>query len=222
MLMGRHGRRRGFTLIETVVTVGIVAALAAVVYPQVVKQFDTADPARAGEDLGNIATAISTFGINVRPQFPSDLEDLVNRPATTGDSTAGGSLYSSSETTTWQGPYVALSIPSAAGQKDTATVTGFGARILNRLHPFDEQAATMTNGGDTVALSASGAEYIAVRLAGLSADAFNSINSLIDGPTELTTVRKRDSGRFRCPFSGAAPADDAVCPNAYFLAVPAR
>src|SRR6266567_101923 len=73
-------KRRGFTLVETVVTVGIIAALAAVVYPTVVKQFDSADPTRAAEDLGNIRTAEETFGVNVRPELPGDLEDLINRP----------------------------------------------------------------------------------------------------------------------------------------------
>jgi prepilin-type N-terminal cleavage/methylation domain-containing protein len=65
-----QNRRRGFTLVETVVTVGIVAALAAVVYPTVVKQFDSADPAKTAEDLNNITTAIEVFGVNVRPQQP--------------------------------------------------------------------------------------------------------------------------------------------------------
>ena len=46
MRTGFTRSKRGFTLVETVVTVGIVAALAAVVYPTVVKQFDAADPTR--------------------------------------------------------------------------------------------------------------------------------------------------------------------------------
>jgi prepilin-type N-terminal cleavage/methylation domain-containing protein len=222
MLKGARGRR-GFTLIETVVTVGIVAALAAVVYPQVVKQFDSTDPARAGEDLSNIATAISTFGINVRPQYPSDIEDLVNPPALTtvsGDSTSNGRLFSEAEQASWLGPYIGLSIPTTVGHKDTVLITGFGGRIINRIHPYDLTALTLSDGGDTVNLASTAADFLAVRIVGLSAASFYAINTLIDGPTE-TSFRRRSEGRFRCPFSGADPGD-APCPNAYFLAVPVR
>lgn len=217
-------KRRGFTLIETVVTVGIVAALAAVVYPQVVKQFDAADPARAAEDIVNIGTAVSSFGINVRPHFPSDIEDLANTPATTGDSTAEGSLYTTSEIASWLGPYVGIAVSPTAAQTDTVAITGFGGRVINRIHPYDLDAATMTNGGDTISLltATASADFLAIRIVGLSAASFNAINEVIDGPTEVGTVRMRDTGRFRCPFSGAAPADNAPCPNAYYLVVPAR
>jgi prepilin-type N-terminal cleavage/methylation domain-containing protein len=84
MRFGLSNRKRGFTLVETVVSVGIVAALAAVVYPAVVKQFDSADPTRMAEDLGSLSTAIETFGVNVRPQQPDDIEDLVLRPVAGG------------------------------------------------------------------------------------------------------------------------------------------
>src|SRR5438552_7816525 len=78
MRTAERSKKRGFTLVETVVTVGIIAALAAVVYPTVVKQFDSADPTRVAEDLGNVRTGIETFSINVRPLQPKDVEDLAN------------------------------------------------------------------------------------------------------------------------------------------------
>src|SRR5437588_2576445 len=78
MRTGQRKSKRGFTLVETVVTVGIIGALAAVVYPTVVKQFDSADPTRAAEDLGNIRTGIEAFGINVTPHQPLYLTDLAN------------------------------------------------------------------------------------------------------------------------------------------------
>src|SRR5687767_8740368 len=110
-----QNKRRGFTLVEVVVTVGIIAALAAVVYPTVVKQFDSADPARAAEDLNNIRTGIEVFSVNVRPHQPKDLEDLTNTIQTAfaaEDSTALGAAYSAADVANWNGPYLGLSILS--------------------------------------------------------------------------------------------------------------
>ena len=214
--------RRGFTLVETVVTVGIIAALAAVVYPTVVKQFDTADPARVAEDRGNIRTGLEAFGVNVRPQLPGDIEDLINRPIITAgtlDSTSTGSVYTSIEQAAWLGPYVALSALPTVGQTDTVAVTGFSARVINRLNTYDLTAAAFV-GGDTVPYGDPTADFVAVRLVGLSGAAFNAANQLIDGPMEADATTRRSSGRFRCP--AAVYADNAPCANAYFLAVPTR
>jgi prepilin-type N-terminal cleavage/methylation domain-containing protein len=213
--MRTHRRsRRGFTLIETVVTIGIIAALAAVVYPAVVKQFDTADPARLAEDLNNIRTGIETFGVNVRPHQPKDLEDLVNLITVAApDSTARGALYSTADVASWKGPYITLSVLDAASGNDTVVTTGFGAVILNRLGLYD---IGLANGGDTVSTpNAINAEFIVIRIKGLSGAAFNAVNGLLDGPTESTAALRRQIGRFRCP--SAAPADTDPCVDAYYL-----
>lgn len=214
--------RPGFTLVETVVTVGIIAALAAIVYPTVVKQFDTADPARIAEDLGNIRTGLEAFGVNVRPQLAGDVEDLINRPIITAgtlDSSSIGSVYTAIEQAAWLGPYVALAALPTVGQTDTVAVTGFNARIINRLNNYDLTAAAFV-GGDTVPYGDPTADFVVVRIVGLSGAAFNAANQLIDGPMEADATTRRSSGRFRCP--AAVYADNAPCANAYFLAVPTR
>jgi prepilin-type N-terminal cleavage/methylation domain-containing protein len=217
MRTGRRSTKRGFTLVETVVTIGIVAALAAVVYPTVVKQFDTADPARGAEDLANIRTALETFAVNVRPQLPKDLEDLANRPGST-DSTSLGSTYSASEQTAWNGPYIGLAVGASVGQADTVTITGFGGRIINRLPLFDTDIALNAGAGDTVATSSStNADFVTVRIVGLSGAQFNSLNLLIDGPSENTTTLRRTLGTLRCP-AATYTDDQAACANAYYLA----
>jgi len=212
--------RVGFTLVETVVTVGIIAALAAVVYPTVVRQFDNADPTRAAEDLGNVRTGIEAFGINVRPNQPKDIEDLANQITIAApDSSARGALYTTSDVNNWHGPYIALSLPVTMAANDTAITTGFGAAVVNRLGLYDIGPA---NGGDTVSTpNAANAEFIAVRLKGLSGAAFNAINELVDGPTESTAIVRRHAGRFRCP-GAAAPLDTDLCTDAYYLASPIR
>src|SRR5688572_7668892 len=184
--MSSQHRRGGFTLVETIVTVGIIAALAAIIYPTVVKQFDNADPTRVAEDLGNIRTGLEAFAVNVRPQLAADLEDLVNRPIITAgtlDSTSTGAVYTVTEAAAWLGPYVALSALPTLGQTDTVAVTGFNARIMNRVNNYDVTAAAFV-GGDTVALGDVNADFVVVRIVGLSGSAFNAANLLIDGPTE--------------------------------------
>lgn len=215
MRKGTMSRKRGFTLVETVVTVGIVAALAAVVYPTVVKQFDSADPTRVAEDLNNVRTGVGTFGVNVRPNQPKDIEDLANQLRTIGpDSTARGALYTASDSANWRGPYIAISVPEALAANDTAITTGFGAPILNRLKLYDADVAN-----DTVASPGTGAEFIAARILNLSGAAFNAVNLLIDGPTEASATTRRANGRFRCPAGGS---DATACPNAYYLIDPVR
>lgn len=220
MRTGRQILKRGFTLVETVVTVGIIGALAAVVYPTVVKQFDSADPTRAAEDLGNIRTGIEAFSINVRPHQPKDLEDLANAINTTqisSDSAATGALYLLADSSAWLGPYLGASIATTTGQDAIVFSTGFGGSILNRLFHFD---ADVANGGDTT-VTVAGSEFLAIRIKGLSAAGFNAINALVDGPSETSTTLRRHSGRFRCP-GNAAPADTACNRGAVYLAVATR
>jgi prepilin-type N-terminal cleavage/methylation domain-containing protein len=212
-------KKRGFTLVETVVTVGIIASLAAVVYPTVVKQFDAADPARGSSDLGNIRTALETFAVNVRPQLPKDIEDLANQPDLTTDSTSLGALYSKSEQAAWNGPYLSVGVPLTAGQADTVALTGFEGRVINRLPLYDTNPLVMAGAGDTVATSAAAsAKFIAVRIVGLSGAQFNALNLQVDGSVENTATLRRTLGVLRCPAATYVD-NNAACANAYFLAV---
>jgi general secretion pathway protein G len=230
MLKGARGRR-GFTLIETVVTVGIVATLAAVVVPQVVKQFDAADPTRAAEDLNTLRTAIEVFGVNVAPLQPGDVEDLANRiaDASASELSVLGAQYTATDEANWVGPYLGFSIPSTAAVGDTVLLTGFDARILNEFARFDADDVDPVGGDSTNIAGVANADFLAIRVYGLSGAAFDALNETIDGPNELSvtaggTVSKRTTGRLRCPFAaGNEPtADAAVCPLAYYLAVPIR
>jgi hypothetical protein len=105
------------------------------------------------------------------------------------------------------------------GQTDTVAVTGFNARVINRLNTYDITAAAFV-GGDTVPFGDPTADFVVVRIVGLSGAAFNAANQLIDGPMEPDATTRRSSGRFRCP--AAVYVDNAPCANAYFLAVPTR
>src|SRR5881392_1259473 len=111
---------RGFTLIETVVTVGLLAVLASFVVPSVMRKADSADPVKVANDLNSISTAIQTFSSDLKGILPGDIQDLTqpllvnslcNR-ATPCDSTiTHRERYTVQQAALWRGPYLAASMP---------------------------------------------------------------------------------------------------------------
>src|SRR3954468_20827968 len=69
-------RRGGFTLVETVVTVGLLAVLASFVVPSVLRKADSADPVKVASDLNSISTAVQTFSSDMKSILPGDIQDL--------------------------------------------------------------------------------------------------------------------------------------------------
>jgi prepilin-type N-terminal cleavage/methylation domain-containing protein len=215
----RTAMRKGFTLIETVVTVGIVAAMAAVVIPQVAKQFDAADPTRTQNDLKNIQTAIETFNVNVS-QLPGDLDDLVNTPGVVANddstlTTATTAAIFTSQASVWKGPYIDMALVDALNTDQTIT-TGYGATILDTFVCYDTgnneagvsqgSSATPTAQFQTCPNATVGAKFLAVQITGIpctdtAGSTFMTINALFDGASE--GGNSETLGRIRCRLSGA-------------------
>ena len=76
-------RRHGFTLLEVVVVVAILAILAAVVVPQFLDRPGEARQVRAKQDIAAVVTALNLYRLdNYRyPSTDQGLEALVNKPA---------------------------------------------------------------------------------------------------------------------------------------------
>src|SRR5687767_5489272 len=144
-------RRFGFTLVEVLVTTVVIGVLAAVVLPALAKQTSAADPARVASDLNNIKMGLELFANNLRPDYPGDLEDLVNEPG--GALSSGGGPSSMvddlaldlgfySNRASWKGPYVAQTLPTAfRGQGSTPWKAGAAGAFENTLLICDLTAA---------------------------------------------------------------------------------
>src|ERR1043165_9092092 len=76
----RARRRAGFTLVETIVTVGLLAVIAAFVIPTVIQKAGSGDPVKVQNDLGSVRTALETFATDSKAGFPHQISTMTTRP----------------------------------------------------------------------------------------------------------------------------------------------
>jgi len=102
--MNRQPRaRRGFTLIELVVVILILAILAALIVPRVVGRTGDAKRAKAATDISTLRSLVNTFRADC-DHYPDTLQDLRVRPSDGGDG--------------WHGPYTDKEIPTDPWQNE--------------------------------------------------------------------------------------------------------
>ena len=125
-------RRSGFTLAETLVTVAIIAVLAAVVVPAVTQQIGKGDEAQIESNIKSLQQGVTSYVSDVR-RYPGFVSQLINTPAGTSDTTLSPSgTLNAAQINAWKGPYVQTtltlsdSMPLGFGLfgKDTMRVTG--------------------------------------------------------------------------------------------------
>ncbi|MGI9139925.1 MAG: prepilin-type N-terminal cleavage/methylation domain-containing protein [Gemmatimonadaceae bacterium] len=207
--------RKGFTLVEILVTTVVVAVLAAIVIPAVAKQVTAGDPARMVSDLNSVKTAIEVFGNNVRPKFPGDIEDLVNPIDETGDVGLDGASYSSTQVSNWKGPYLQWSLISTnqAALTEQAFRTANGYKVYSALRICSatvqgvEAGTCVSNGASTLPTN----PYVTVLVEGLTDGDFGRLNDIIDGTETANSL----TGLLRyAPLSGTEQS------LTYFLTTP--
>jgi prepilin-type N-terminal cleavage/methylation domain-containing protein len=117
---GTRKRSRGFTLPEVLVTITLVAILAAAVIPTIASQVKKGDPTRVGSDFVAIRGAVEQFLTDVR-RYPKTMSQLTAPIVTTAGNgpLIGPTAYGALDTLRWRGPYL---------NKDAtgALSTGFG------------------------------------------------------------------------------------------------
>jgi general secretion pathway protein G len=74
-----NDRSSGFTLIELIVVIALIAVLAAVVAPNLLGKASDANRKAAGIQLEKITSAVELYRLETG-RYPDTLEDLVNRP----------------------------------------------------------------------------------------------------------------------------------------------
>jgi general secretion pathway protein G len=86
----RHRDEGGFTLVELLVVLGIIALLAAMVAPQVIRYLGSARSETAGVQLKNIESALELYYLDTGT-YPEKLSALIEAPVGVAD---------------WRGPYL--------------------------------------------------------------------------------------------------------------------
>lgn len=211
----RARRRAGFTLVETIVTVGLIAVIAAFVIPTVIQKAGSGDPVKVQNDLNTVRTAIETFATDVKNGFPHQISVLTSRPTAGVDRFIDSSAFVANQVAVWNGPYLGATVSSALLD---SIPTGYTGYIMNYLDRYDAIANTpehAANGSVNTAYVKTNTVFASVRVNGLTPNQAKSINILIDGSADANqSDGSNTTGRFR--FS--APVSGVVV--AYYLASP--
>jgi prepilin-type N-terminal cleavage/methylation domain-containing protein len=125
--MNKNVRRRGFTLPEVLVTITIVAVLAAVVVPAVLNQVSKGDTAGLAGDVQALRTAISNFTTDTR-HYPRNIGHLTTQ-IHKDSLDINGNAYGAAAANAWKGPY----FPTSQSISGTATyaTSAFSLTIQN-------------------------------------------------------------------------------------------
>lgn len=189
----RQGRG-GFTLPEILVSITLLAVLAAVVVPAVASQIGKGDPTRVGNDMLAIRGAIEQFLSDVR-KYPANFQQLTNQIKTTQTPLVG--TFGSADSIRWRGPYLT---------KDSvqADSTGFSLAFKT---PFD----TVTLPTSGVAAGA-GIEYLVLKVVGMDTLSWMKLDQEFDDGKSLT-------GTIRWVKKGAGGSDKDTL---FYLALPVQ
>ena len=179
--------RQGFTLIEVLVTLILLAVLAAAVFPVVTKQSDSADPVRAASDLAAIRAGVEAFRLDVRPNWPADLEDLAYKPVA-GDPDLNGNAFDHADK--WKGPYLDVALTEENSVRDTTVsfTTGFDGEIQSDLVCLSAGITPVTNW--PASADCANGNVIAVEIQELSALEAEKLEASIDNSSTLNLTGK--------------------------------
>lgn len=148
-----RNKKHGFTLAEVLVTLSIIAIMAAVLLPALNSQIGKGDAGRVASDLTNIQTGAQAFLSDVH-RYPAALTHLTT-VINTGQNDLLSQAYPSTLVAKWKGPYV---------QKDVISPSGIGNFAAN---------FTTTAGGN-------GVNYFSIQMTNVAQSDFVRIEDILD------------------------------------------
>lgn len=213
-------RTRGFTLVEVLVALLLVAVLTATVAPVIVQQLERRHVPLLVNDLTRIGTGIELLHLNLYPAFPSDVEDLLYRPDGEDVQIDFVTPYPERLRRRWAGPYIGmLSVAEGGDVWQEELLTGFDGRIQSGFYCFDSNLnQEMASCADAAGI------WVAIKVQQVRASEFEQANDIVDGEGEDDTVAGAaapswERGRLRLTDDGAISPGDQV--NwMYYLVVP--
>lgn len=151
-------KARGFTLAEVLVTIAIIAIMAAVLLPALNNQLSKGDTSRIASDLTNLQSGVQAFVSDIR-QYPGTTGELVT---TLSGTDINGTTFSASAIAAWKGPYVSRDVLSNTGGRATIATS------------FTKTATSSTN-------------FLTVTLSPITGDQFASLENTLDEGTASST-----------------------------------
>ena len=210
-------RRSGFTLIETIVTVGILAVLAAFVVPTVIQKAGVGDPVKVQNDLNTVRTGLETFATDSKAGFPQLLYSLTATPVLNTARLIDSTKMSDGQISKWNGPYIGATV---SGARKDSIATGYTAYMMNFVHRFDiaDNAPEHDSlGVVNPTFVSTNTLFAAVEIHGLTLAQATALNTLIDGAGDVNVVADSSNITGRLRFT--APVSGQI-KQAYYLASP--
>ena len=220
MTIRRSTRRRAaFTLVETIVTLGLLAVLAAFVVPTVVQKAGAGDPVKVVSDLSALRTGLETFQTDVGG-VPNQLRMLIVQPTAANHFIDSVTVLKQGNVVAWNGPYLNAEI--GALPQDSLS-TGFRSYIYNTIARYD----AVNNAAEFYLLPGSGTGgtfdqnntvFAAVTITGLTTRQAQQINRLIDGDDDTDVLAGPNAGaNTQGRFRYDVPSANAIVVSYYLV-----
>jgi prepilin-type N-terminal cleavage/methylation domain-containing protein len=190
MTPGVSPQKRGFTLIETIVTVSLLAVLAAFVIPTVVQKAGVGDPVKVSSDLASLRTGLEGFQSDIKGGYPNQLRLLTDVPTTQSHFIDSTTAFTPGQVQAWNGPYVAATISTLVTDSLPTGFTAYVKNFISRYDAVDNAAALyVTSGAGTGGtFNPNNTLFATLTIVGLTVPQARTVNRFIDGGDDIEVV----------------------------------